>query len=95
MSAELEPTESPMEVEVDKSALSFSVSESYTLTSFRITGVDVVPGISANVNVIITASNDRVFARTVSLVGDAYTAWTEDLYLYAYVRENIGAIFSP
>ena len=84
-----------MEVEVDESALSFPVSESYTLESFAITGVDVVPGVSANVYVVIAASNGRSFTRTVKLAGDAYAAWTVDAYLYAYVRENIGTIFSP
>ena len=76
------------------STLSFSVAETYTLTSFTISGVDVVPGTSANIYIVITASNGRTFARTVPLVNASYTAWTDDSYLYSYIQTNIASLFS-
>ena len=74
-------------------ALSLSVKEIYTLDSFIITSVELKPSVSANIYICITASNNKIFVRTVSLVGDDYTAWTSDDYLYKYISDNIERIF--
>ena len=78
-----------------QTSLAVSVVDSYTLDSFVITGVDVVPSTSARLYVLITASTGRVFARTVALEGDAYTAWQSDSYLYEFVQSYLAANFTP
>ena len=74
---------------------SITVSENYTLKSFVITGVSVIPLTSADICVMITASTGRVFARNIPLEGDAYTAWQSDAYLYEYVAAYLATSFTP
>lgn len=76
-------------------ALAVPVVDSYTLDSFTITGVDVVPSTSARIYVMITASTGRVFARTVALAGDDYAAWADDSYLYEHVATHLASGFTP
>ena len=78
-----------------QTSLAVSVVDSYTLDSFVITGVDVVPSTSARLYVLITASTGRVFARTVALEGDEYLAWQSDAYLYEFVQSYLAANFTP
>ena len=73
--------------------LSLAITDSFTLDSFVITSVDVIPGISAKIYVLISASNGRVFTRTVPLEGDDYTAWVYDNYLFDFVQQHIEAIY--
>lgn len=75
--------------------LSITVSENYTLDSFVITQVDVIPSTSAIIYVMITSSTGRVFARTINLTGDEYTAWQSDSYLYEYVASSLEKSFTP
>lgn len=78
-----------------QTSLAVPVVDSYTLDSFTITGVDVVPSTSARLYVVITASTGRVFARTVVLEGDDYAAWNSDDYLYEFVRSHLATNFTP
>ena len=78
-----------------QTSLAVPVVDSYTLDSFVITGVDVVPSTSAQIYVLITASTGRVFARTVVLEGDEYLAWQSDSYLYEFVQAYFAANFTP
>lgn len=75
--------------------ISVPVVDSYTLDSFVITQVDVVPCTSALLYVMITASSGRVFARTIRLEGEEYLAWQSDSYLYEYVENSLKAGFTP
>ena len=75
--------------------ISIPVIDNYTLDSFAITGVDVIPSTSAQIYVSIMASTGRVFARTVSLTGDDYAAWQSDTYLFEYVAAYLAAKFEP
>ena len=78
-----------------QTSLAVSVVDSYTLDSFVITGVDVVPSTSARIYVMITASTGRTFARTVALDGDEYLAWQSDAYLYEFVQSHLATSFTP
>ena len=78
---------------VASSSLSLAVTDSFTLDSFVITSVECIPGISAKIFVLISASNGRVFTRTVPLDGDDYTAWIYDSYLETYVQDHIEQIY--
>ena len=73
--------------------LSLALNESFTLTPFEIVNITVRPNVSASILITITASNTKLYDRIVFLSGDAYTAWTTDSYLYAYIQDNIVDIF--
>ena len=76
------------------STLSLFVSDSFTLDSFIIEKITVIPNVSASINIVITASNGKLYDRTVFLDGVIYTAWTTDDYLYTYIQNNITTIFN-
>ena len=74
--------------------LSLALTEYFTLESFEITAIRVIPNTSACIDITITASNTKLYNRTLSLTGDKYTAWTTDDYIYTYIQENIATIFN-
>ena len=75
------------------SRLSLAVSESFTLESFEIVAVRVIPSESVCIDIIIRGSNTKIYNRTVCIDGDAYKLWVTDDYLYTYIENNISTIF--
>lgn len=75
------------------SLLDLEITESFKLEGFVITGIRVSPHISADVDITIYSSNLKIYCRTFSLIGDDYTAWTGDDYLYDYIQKNIATIY--
>jgi hypothetical protein len=75
------------------SSLSLALNESFTLDNFEIIAIRVIPHTSANIDIVITASNTKIYNRTLLLDGDNYTAWIDDDYLYTYIQNNISTIF--
>lgn len=69
------------------------VPPSYTLTSFSVVVIRVIPSVCACVDIMISASNGEIYNRSFDLSGQAYLEWTNDEYIYNYVRTNIKNIF--
>lgn len=74
-------------------SLSLAVSESFTLESFEIVAVRVVPSVSVCIDIIITGSNTKIYNRTICIDGDSYKLWVTDDFLYTYIETNISTIF--
>jgi hypothetical protein len=79
---------------MSKNSLSLEITESYTLDSFEITYINVIPCFSATISITITASNRKLYDRVFQLVGQDYFDWTGDDYLYSYIQSNISDIFT-
>ena len=74
-------------------SLSLEISETFTLQSFTINSMHVIPKTSASIKITISADNGKLYDRTVFIDGQVYLDWTTDDYLYSYIQENITTIF--
>jgi hypothetical protein len=74
--------------------LSLVKTETFSLDSFVINKVSVVPNISAVIEITIYASNNKSYDRTLLIIGEDYNTWVTDDYLYTYIQKNIEYIFN-
>ena len=73
--------------------LSLALTESFSLESFEITAVRVIPSVSVCIDILIKASNTKIYNRTICIDGNGYKEWITDDFLYKYIQENIKEIF--
>ena len=74
-------------------SLSLEISETFTLQSFTINSMHVIPKTSASIQITISADNGKLYDRTVFIDGQTYLDWVSDEFLYAYIQSNITTIF--
>ena len=67
---------------------------SFTLISFEIITLRVIPNLCATIDIIIHSSHGQLYDRSFTLSGKAYTDWTCDDYSYKYVTDNIDDIYN-
>jgi hypothetical protein len=75
--------------------LNFQIKpDAFVLESYSINIIRVIPLTCATIDISITASNNKIYQRSIQLNGQEYLDWTSDDYLYKYVEDNIDKIFN-
>ena len=73
----------------------FTISKEYTISSYEIYNILLVPLHSAVVQVYFYDDRGVKYERSFRLVGEEYSNWTSDDYLYDYInnKDNFMRIF--
>ena len=78
-------------VTLDKQVM---INKQYVINSYEILYINLKLNESASIYIMIFFSNNETVERSFILIGQDYTDWTTDDYLYSYVNTHIEKIFN-
>ena len=70
------------------------IKKEFILQSYEILYINLKLYESATIYIMIFFNNDETVERSFVLIGQDYTDWTTDDYLYSYINTHIEKIFN-
>ena len=78
-------------VTLDKQVI---ITKQYIIQSYEIFYVNLKLIESASIYIMIFFNDTETVERSFFLIGDEYSKWINDDYLYTYINDNIEKIFN-
>ena len=70
------------------------VTKKYVIQSYEILYINLKLNISGHIYIMIFHNDTETIEKNFTLIGDDYTNWSSDDYLYTYINDNIVKIFN-
>ena len=70
------------------------ITKQFVIQSYEILYVNLKLNESASIYIMIFYNNNQTIEKKFILIGDDYSNWTNDDYLYDYINTNIVKIFN-
>ena len=70
------------------------ITKQYIIQSYEILYINLKLNESSTIYIMIFYNDNQIVERSFMLIGQDYTDWTTDDYLYSYVNTHIEKIFN-
>ena len=70
------------------------ITKQYIIQSYEILYINLKLNISGHIYIMIFYNDSQTIEKNFTLIGDDYTNWSNDDYLYEYISKNIVKIFN-